>query len=254
MRNGGIIGKAVAGYGRFDLHDQQIRQVAEAWPPDPHWDKVLYLNHCDGSNGSAYIRASDGLSPVASGNAGLSTTFKKFGTASVAFDGSADNIRLLSQDFAWGTEDFTIEFWINPTTGGHGGTWSRVCQFGNNSTNGGLWIVCINNENPTRILCQTYNGGYVDVAQSTNTLTNDAWTHLAFVRQGTTYYLFFNGALEQSTTNSSGANITANEVWMGTNQAAGESFKGYLDDIRITRGVARYTSAFTPPAYPFPNG
>jgi hypothetical protein len=249
-----MLGRNPSGYGKFNLQDQHSRQVAEAWPPDPYWDKVVLLLHGDGTNGSPNILAHKGGAPTPIGNAGIYTTYKKFGTGALSFDGSGDNLSGLSRDFVFGTDDFTVEFWANPTDGGHGGSWSRMFQIGANSQNGGLWIVCTNTDNPCRVLCQTYNSGYVTVGDSVNTLTNGTWTHVALSRQGTTYRLFFNGVQESSITTASGADISNSYLYIGSNNTGTEAFKGYLDEIRVTRGIARYTAAFTPPTGPFPNG
>jgi hypothetical protein len=77
-------------------------------------------------------------------------------------------------------------------------------------------------------------------------MTADTWHHVAFARQGSTGRLFLNGTLEGSTTSFS-TNLNARAV-IGSEESLGYPFKGYMSDVRITKGLARYTSNFTPPA------
>jgi hypothetical protein len=142
MRNGGFIGKNPIGYGKFNLQDQYSGQVDDSWPTDPYWGSVVYLNHCNGTNGATYVPAERGGALIPVNSAGLVTSTSKFGGASYSFDGTSQGASVQSNDFAFGTADFTVEFWMNPTTGGHGAAYSRIIQLGANSTNGGLWIVC----------------------------------------------------------------------------------------------------------------
>ena len=81
------------------------------------------------------------------------------------------------------------------------------------------------------------------------------WLHLVWQHSGTTYSTFVNGVLNQSRTDAKVAsNGTAPVTIGGDATAYGQHFKGYIDDVRITKGVARYpASGFTPPTAPFPD-
>jgi len=85
---------------------------------DTYYSNVSLLLHCDGSNGSTTF-TDNSPSPktvTANGNASVSTAQSKFGGASAVFDGTGDYLSLDgSSGFAFGTGDFTIEFWLSPS-------------------------------------------------------------------------------------------------------------------------------------------
>jgi len=79
------------------------------------------------------------------------------------------------------------------------------------------------------------------------------WTHIAFTRVGSTNRLFVNGALVDTATASDNYSNTISVVGGGRygSNSINVSFQGYIDDLRITKGVARYTAGFTPPTQTF---
>ena len=89
--------------------------------------------------------------------------------------------------------------------------------------------------------------------KSIGAVSTGQWYHVALVRNGNTFNGYLDGVSGSSTTSSAsiGANST-NGAFFGAQ--ATSNFNGYLDDIRITKGVARYTANFTPPTAAFPNG
>jgi hypothetical protein len=77
------------------------------------------------------------------------------------------------------------------------------------------------------------------------------WVHIALVRVGTTVTLYKNGV--GGTTATSSQNFISQNVFVGADDSAGSgTLNGYINDVRITNGVARYTSNFTPPTAAFP--
>ena len=76
--------------------------------------------------------------------------------------------------------------------------------------------------------------------------------HLALVRNGSTLTLYVNGVSEATSTQTAAVVGTANRWWIGTagDSIAGSYFNGYVDDLRVTNGIARYTANFTPPTGP----
>ena len=180
------------------------------------------------------------------GNAQISTTVKKYGTGSLAFDGTGD---YLSAPFdngrVFGTGDFTIEYWINPTSNTSG------CMIDLRSTELGAGGVAYSDYfTPTGKLGIYISGGtYV----STSTVQTGQWTHIAVSRLGTALRVFFNGIQDGSTVTNS-QNLVGGPLKVGISVALGGPFTGYLDDIRITKGVARYTTNFSPgPIAAFPD-
>ncbi len=176
------------------------------------------------------------------GNAQLSTAVKKFGSSSIAFDGSGDYLYVPSSiNYGYGTGDFTIEFWLYL-----------------NST-GLQTIVSHLSSNPQVKPHIYYSSGvrlYVNGADviTGGVVTVSTWTHIALSRSATSTKLFINGTQSGSTYTDSNNYGTSSPLIIadyavpatGTNM-----LNGYIDDLRITKGVARYTSNFTAPTSSF---
>jgi hypothetical protein len=174
------------------------------------------------------------------GNAQIDTTTKQFGTGSMEFDGTATQLSIpASQDLTLGTGDFTVELWVYP-----------------NSWTGNARTLIIGATNAFQLGKYDLNNN-LGVAQAgvgwliTNgTLpTTGQWSHVAVTRSGTSMKLFINGT--QSGTTYTGSTNFSGSITSVNNSAL--PFDGYIDDLRITKGVARYTTTFTPPTQAFPN-
>ena len=208
---------------------------------DTNIREVSLLLHGDGTNGSTTITDSS-LTPktvTAVGNAQISTAQSKFGGASIALDGTGDFLSVgSSSDLVPDAGDFTIEFWARHTSG------NGQFMYSNPNFGIGLWAGAA--------LALVSNAG-------TNILTDPAnflsatWIHVAVTRAGNVIRLFKAGNLVASATNSvnySTLGTTRVGVWLDGNNFF---FNGYIDDFRITKGVARYTANFTPPTAAFPD-
>jgi hypothetical protein len=173
------------------------------------------------------------------GDAKLSTAVTKFGGSSMSFDGTGDWLTVPnSVNLQFGTGDFTVEFWAYVTGGS---SYRGFVSKGSASTG---WSIIINEFNYWAFSSTATNyGGSVIV-------TNNSWTHIAFTRSGTTTKLFVNGTQAYSTTLSTDYNQT-NQMVIGAGRDTTIPMTGYIDDLRITKGYARYTSTFTPPTTPF---
>jgi hypothetical protein len=171
-----------------------------------------------------------------SGDAKSSTTQSKYLSSSMYFDGSGDNI--LTDVMTTGG-DFTVEMWIRFD--------GSVANPASQSPTFFVWgtttfmLYCTIANNTMQMI-----GNGSGLISGTTTISADTWYHVAFARQGSTGRLFVNGNLEGSTTSFS-TNLNARAV-IGSEESAGYPLKGYISDLRITKGLARYTSAFTAPA------
>jgi hypothetical protein len=180
------------------------------------------------------------------GNAQISTTQSKFGGSSIAFDGTGDylygkNTRLVDI----GSGDFTIEGWLYPTTSGT--TRAIVSQFNTNGTGPG-WTSYLKTTN----VIEFYGGSGTITVTGTTAVSANAWSHFAICRYGSTITIYVNGVAGGTGTNSSFSDDTTGPVEVGARGGAGSiPFTGYIDDLRITKGIARYTSNFTPPTTAF---
>lgn len=241
--NGGLLGSqrtttTSTGPGVWTANEQVLLRRVNTWPrtDDPYYTNVSLLLHMNGSNNSTTFTDSgpSAATVTASGDAKISTAQSKFGGASGAFDGSGDYLSCTLG--AIGANDFTIE------------TWVRMSSFANyrmlyetrtsdGDTAGFVWGVNASGQ------LFVYLGGFVI---TTGTLTANTWSHVALTRASGTWRTFVDGAL-QAGTYSNSASFTRTAVRIGMDWASLYGTNGYLDDFRITNGVARYTASFTAP-------
>jgi hypothetical protein len=178
------------------------------------------------------------------GNAQVSTAIKKYGSGSMSFDGTGDWLLVPhSPDINLSTGDFTIECWINLSNTSAA---RSIVSKGTSSTTGfELYI----NAAPTLLIFAF--GGSITYSSNYN-LNQGQWYHIAVVKAGTgigNIKMFINGFLifESATAITTDLSTTA-PMYVGAGRTTGQPLIGYIDDLRITRGVARYTSPFIPPA------
>lgn len=214
-------------------------------PVTPTPNTVLLLN---GMNAGAYdATAINDMETV--GNAQVSTVQSKFGGSSVYFDGSGDWLDLRQNNpVNWlGTGDYTIEFWV------YGNSWSTLpvlLEYGRSSTG----------STPGLEFYVSTTGGTLDIyggattgtlLASYSSLSTTTWTHVALARASGSTRLFINGTQSGSTATDT-TNYSQAYIRIGAFVTGANSLNGYLDDFRITKGVARYTTNFTPPTQAFP--
>jgi hypothetical protein len=205
---------------------------------------VSLLLHGDGTNGSTTITDSSPTpkTVTAVGNAQISTAQSKFGGSSLLFDGSGDYLTTsASERLDFGTQDFTIELWH---------------RFSDISADRAF----IGNDTPTRIdfLWRTGTGinvGRINIAFDSTfawSPTVNVWYHIAISRSGSSLRAFVDGSQIGSTATNTN-NYSASGCLIGASTAAARFCNGYIDDLRITKGIARYTANFTPPTASFPD-
>ncbi len=210
---------------------------------DPYAANVFLLAKMDGSdNGTTFTDSGPlGLVMTASGGAVTSTSDKKFGTASALFNGTGGVVHVNQGALKLWTDDLTVEMFFKLNAAG-GGT--RYI-FGNTSGN----IIVIAKDASDRILA---NVNYVGIT-STTALAVGTWYHIAYTRKTGQGRLFINGELQASsgaTQHAIGINTT--ELFIGSSAQVGLStINARIDNLRVTKGVARYDATFTPPAAPF---
>jgi len=225
-----------------------------AGPTDPAFANVSLLLQGAGANGSTTIVDSSPTptTVTAEGDAQISTAQSKFGGASIAFDGNGDRVAVANNAaLNFGTGDFTVECWVRsvlPLTS-YNLRYAHICGKGNGIVASTYSLVFYQ----SKILFIS-NSSFAKVG--TSTLTNNTWYHFAASRSGSTLKLFVDGVEEYSGTDTT--NYTSSASFnAGDRQALDQNnqypLDGYIDDLRITKGVARYTSSFTPPTAPFPD-
>lgn len=105
---------------------------------------------------------------------------------------------------------------------------------------------------PAAGVLSVYSNGAYRISTTSGAIVElNTWTHVAATRSGGTTRVFVNGVLTGSNTNSYSPAYT--NPLIGVNSSYTPAiFQGYIDDLRITKGYARYTAAFTPPTRPLP--
>ena len=185
------------------------------------------------------------------GNAQVSTTVTKFGTTSMAFDGTGDYLTVPNNAaFDFRSSDFTIEAWVNIASA------SGVKTIVSKISNFGPFLIVINGTTVLYYLSSTGSSWNIANGVSGGTVSVGAWAHVALVRSGSTFTPYVNGVAGTTTTSASALAVNTHNVLIGALQTSAPSiaelFNGYIDDLRITNGYARYTANFTPPTAAFP--
>jgi hypothetical protein len=180
------------------------------------------------------------------GNAQIDTTTKKYGTGSMEFDGTGDWLLMPNTpDQQLGTGNFTIEFWVYLATGDTGSARGLVAK--GTSTTG--FLVSLDSSQKVVFTFTT------STITSSGAITTNAWNHIAVVREGTgsnQTKIYISGTNDGTGTVSTDFNQTS-VMYVGANRTGGDPMKGFIDDLRITKGVARYTANFTAPTKAFPD-
>jgi hypothetical protein len=222
---------------------------------DRNFSNVSLLLHGDGTNGSTTITDSS-PSPktvTAVGNAQISTAQSKFGDASIAFDGNNDYLDSSDASLALSTGNFTIELFVNRAGNPSTSTaTSSLFDFRTSepSVNAHAYI---QGSSAGQALRFTYYVNGVDRIISSTQATTGVWRHLAIVRNNSVTTMYIDGVSEGTWADAS--NYTSSTLRVSGRFAAISgnflSLNGYIDDLRITNGVARYTANFTPPTAAF---
>lgn len=243
--NGGLLGKPRSVYtnkGIWTPNEQRLSLF------DPYWDSVSLLLHMDGSNGSATFTDSskNALTVTANGNAQISTAQSKFGGTSGYFDGTGDYLTCSpGAAFVFGSNSFTIESWVRFSASGL--SWYIIDA--RNSSQTGAWALLYDNS----INQIMFFNGSAATGRSFSPSIN-VWYHIAFTRSSQTCQFYIDGtALGASYVDSTNLNVSPLTSYIGARYTGLDAINGYLDDLRVTKGVARYTADFTPPTRPFPD-
>jgi hypothetical protein len=179
------------------------------------------------------------------GDAATSTTQVKFaGTKSIYLDGTGDYVQISNVKDSWISgyaKDYTIEFWWYPTNVSVG-TYQEILTAGTGFQlyifNGGGLSLAISDDNTT-----PYFWGPTEF----HTMVNNTWQHLAFVRNGNVYTIYVDGVSKTTTTDTDLINTGTDPLQLGIYGGSLYPAVGYFQDLRVTKGLARYTSGFTPP-------
>ena len=204
----------------------------------PGSSETVLMLPFEGSNNDTTTtdRSSTGHSVTFNGDAKISTAQSKFGDSSLYLDGNDSLSFADHDDWTFGTGDFTIEFWVRFSSLTYVHLFSSVAD-----SSGFIRLRFISASG-------WQFGGTTSSENFADTLSTDTWYHVAFVRTSGVVKVFRDGTQKGSDYSNTTSIDSSNGVFIGRNYSSTtSSLNGYMDGLRVTKGVARYTSNFTPP-------
>ena len=181
------------------------------------------------------------------GDAQIDTSVKKYGTGSIKFDGSGDYLKTSGNEaLMLGSGDWTIEFWVYFDVVNNGQVRFLFDWRTSTDTSNSFLAQEADNE-------WTYwNGAGTDINEgwSASTFNTSTWHHVAISKEGTTNRFFVDGINTASSSDVS--NYDSGTLVIGSRYNGQNYLDGYIDDLRVTKGLARYTANFTAPAAALP--
>jgi hypothetical protein len=189
------------------------------------------------------------------GNAQVSTTQSKWSPTSMYFDGTGDYLQSPDSELVeFGSGNFTIETWVRfaalPSSGNY---YALLSKWDNSTQKSYLWYVYNNSGTYQLYFTYTTNGSTNINPVATITPSINTWYHYAVSRSGVNLRMFIDGTQVGST-----YNIATDTIFGGTYplqvgaSTGANTLNGYMQDVRVTKGYARYTGNFTPPTAAFP--
>ena len=232
--------------------DDAAAVALDTFRTDANKDQLVlampFNNSPQGGDVSALVRGS-GINKNTTdyGDAAVSTDQSIFYGASYKFDGSGDYVFADSNpDFAFGTGDFCVEFWMRRSTTNTGNSGNAIIQsdaIGSSGTD--KWFISADGD----ILQFNLHSTGVDTSVTFSTATH-RWYHVAITRQSNTLYMFGDGRLLKTVSGYSHT-LGQNGLTIG-GISTPYYFNGYLQGVRIYKGVAKYTSDFVA-SFPTPD-
>lgn len=221
---------------------------------DPNWAQVSSLLHFDGVDGATTITDVKGLTWTLVGNARLDTSRVKYGSAALLLDGTDDYAWASDASLNLGGGDYTVEGWAYYDATSFS---AYRCIFSTFSAQEyGRIFVMIEPDGDLFYTEQGPNGSPNLGGATTTKAPFRTWFHWAAVRSGTTMRLFKDGVKIGEWTSQPVNNYFAGHFRVGRLDSGVYEFGwlGSVDELRVTKGVARYSADFTPPAAPYPDG
>lgn len=215
---------------------------------DAYTKLMLHLDGVDGA--TATTDESDSAHTIIfNGDAQLDTAQKKFGLSSLLLDGVGDYISCAdSDDWFLLNGDFTVDQQVRFSSVATDQPF--VSQRADGNT---LWYMQWL-QSTGELTIFDYESGTKAKYRASWSPSINTWYHIAFVRSGTTCFMFVDGVSQSVTIDTawnSPGNITA-PLDIGHTSEGNNFLSGWIDEQRISKGIARWTSNFTPPSAPYP--
>ena len=220
---------------------------------DPYFNLTTLLLHGNGTNAAqnnTFLDSSTNNFTITRNGNTTQGTFSPFSQTgwSNYFDGSGDYLSAAYNSAFAFPGDFTIEFWVNWSA--HGSSAGFVTNMQSSGGAPAGWQIIFNGANDTVSL--EVAGSYPFITSS-STLPKNTWAHVAVVRSGSAtnnVKMYFDGVQVAQGTNTSTLDSTNASLFIGCERTGGAFITGYMSNVRIVKGTAVYTSAFTPPTSP----
>jgi len=218
-------------------------------------DYTKLLLHADGTDASTTFTDNEttpkAVTPV--GTAQIDTAQSVFGGASLLLDGNSDYLTVPDHaDWAFGSGDFTLEGRIRMVDA----TTDDAALVSQWNTGNKSWAVIIRPAQPNITFYYSTDGSTTLSKTVAWTPSTNIWYHLAVVRNGNNLLFFVNGTQVGATQDLTGVTfynsaevLAVGDFYGGT----GAWFDGWIDEVRVSKGIARWTSDFTPPTVPYPD-
>lgn len=231
---------------------------------DPHIANRVFHSHFDGTDGATSATDEAGHVVTFNGNAQLDTAQSKFGTASLLLDGTGDSVHLAdSDDWHFGTGSFTIEGFVRfSNKDANSGNQVLVSQYLNTGDQRSFFLRLTGGNQITAFVSSTgaTNSSIIGSAsaglQASWTPSNDVWYYVVLERDGDTWYIGIDNT-QMATDTTAGESVfnSTEPLRFGAFNSSGitQFVNGWLDEWRITKGVARYHGSFNVPVAAFPN-
>lgn len=195
------------------------------------------------------------------GNAQVSTSIKKYGTGSLYFNGTTDYLSIADNpNFEFGSGNFTVEAWVYLTgyaANASGSYASCLLDKDSAASNSRAFSFAIQGTASSwtgiYMLLGNSSGALQSVSGSVS-LSLNTWYYITYTRSNGVGYVFVNGTLLNSGTLTTDIVNTTVPVLVGAGGYSGYPYRlpGYVDDLRVTKGIALYTGSFTPPTKALP--
>lgn len=219
---------------------------------------AVLLLHANNPGTSTFIDSA--LTPktiTANGNA-IGTSAAKYGTGAAYFDGTGDYLSAADHDdWTWGGS-YTAHCWVKIPTSGYGAGSAHINIISQATDANNQWRLLVENNQsganqgkPVLVITQG-GSSYVNI-MGTTAIAENTWTHLAWVKNGSTYQVFVNGVGCGTATNATTMNNYTGQLRIGKNEvsvADAQDLNGVIDEVNILKGVALWTSNFTTPTNP----
>jgi hypothetical protein len=221
-------------------------------PPDPY---TMWLLHCDGSNGAQVFTDSSlaGHTATVNGHTNTSTAQYKFSPSSMLCDGSGDGLTYAnSADFNVAAGDFTVDMWLRGVASTNY-EWILITDRSSSHISSTYGIEF--GIGPDSVLyCWLSASGDNGPVHAAGNMRDGNWHHAALVRSGSTLMIYADGT-RGDTVSVGTASVTFTsdfKLGVGCGYNAAYSFNGYIDEVRFSKGIARWTGAtYTVPTAPY---